>query len=187
MAFALWARGARRGAGMAATHLGGTSASRRGPLSSGAVCVYGVSMGRGGGGQPLLRRVLAGERGGVLWLHPPVWGGGQQPLFPQGSPPPGGDRRKENQTDRRFRLCFQHVMGLKSTFNKGYLTSVQSVRSRCVRPGGIPWTPNPGSFRARLRAPHGRCGWRAMGADAVPAAPPAAQPPPAGRKGRSGG
>lgn len=186
MAFALWARGARRGAGMAATHRGGTSASRRGPLSSGAVCVYGVSMGRGGG-QPLLRRVLAGERGGVLWLHPPVWGGGQQPLFPQGSPPPGGDRRKENQTDRRFRLCFQHVMGLKSTFNKGYLTSIQSVRSRCVRPGGIPWTPNPGSFRARLRAPHGRCGWRAIGADAVPAAPPAAQPPPAGRKGRSGG
>lgn len=174
---------------MAATHLGGTSASRRGPLSSGAVCVNGVSMGclwGEGGGSHCCGGSWQVSGGGFV-AAPPGVGGGQQPLFPQGSPPPGGDRRKENQTDRRFRLCFQHVMGLKSTFNKGYLTSIQSVRSRCVRPGGIPWTPNPGSFRARLRAPHGRCGWRAMGADAVPAAPPAAQPPPAGRKGRSGG
>lgn len=61
-------------------------------------------------------------------------GRGRQPLSPRGSPPvpathPSGTEGRK--PDCCLRLCFEHVSGFKSMFNKGYLTSTEHPESLC--------------------------------------------------------
>lgn len=61
-------------------------------------------------------------------------GRGRQPLSPRGSPPvpathPSGTEGRK--PDCCLRLCFEHVSGFKSMFNKGYLTSTKHPESLC--------------------------------------------------------